>query len=240
VKRIAIIGASGAIGKAFVDLYAARESTETLHAFSRSAAEFSDDRIISHPLDLENPASIEGAAKTIAKNSLDLVIVATGLLHSAGDSPLQPEKALHEIDADHMQRVFTINTIGPALLMKHFMPLMTNKSRCIFAVLSARVGSISDNYLGGWYSYRASKAALNMLVKTSAIESRRRNKESIVVGLHPGTVDSNLSRPYQSRVEKDKLFTPVASAQHLTRVLDSLQQSDTGACFAWDGKPVPA
>lgn len=244
MTRMAIIGASGAIGKAFVEEYAARETSACIYAFSRSGTDFSRSNIVNATLDLEDQLSIEAATKKIRAGSLDLVIAATGILHSADDAgsekTLQPEKSLQQLDPEQLQRVFAINTIGPALLMKHFLPLLNKNTRSVFAVLSARVGSISDNRLGGWYSYRASKAALNMLIKTAAIETGRRNKQAIIVGLHPGTVDSKLSSPFQARVPEGKLFTPSQSAHYMIKVLDSLDHSQTGLCFAWDGKAIPA
>jgi NAD(P)-dependent dehydrogenase (short-subunit alcohol dehydrogenase family) len=244
VKRIAIIGASGAIGKAFVERYAARETTECVYAFSRSGTNFTRSNIINANLDLEDPSSIEAASEQIATAGLDLVIAATGILHVSDDAShekaLRPEKSLQQLEPEQLQRVFAINTIGPALLMKYFLPLLKKNTSSVFAVLSARVGSISDNRLGGWYSYRASKAALNMLVKTAAIETARRNKQAIIVALHPGTVDSKLSSPFQARVPEAKLFTPTQAAEYLSGVLDSLDSSQSGLCVAWDGKPIPS
>ena len=207
VKNIAIIGATGGIGQAFMEHYAASEKIECIYACSRSHHEYNDSRIISVDLDLEQPDSIEAAAAQIDARSLDIIIAATGILHAEGDNPLQPEKSLRDVNAEQLQRVLAINTIGPALLLRHFLPLLKKDSRAVFALLSARVGSISDNRLGGWYSYRASKAALNMLIKTASIETRRTNKQAIIVGLHPGTVDSQLSKPFQTRVPEHKLFT---------------------------------
>jgi NAD(P)-dependent dehydrogenase (short-subunit alcohol dehydrogenase family) len=124
--------------------------------------------------------------------------------------------------------------------MKHFLPLLSRDRRALFGVLSARVGSISDNTLGGWYSYRASKAALNMVVKNAAIEMARKYPQTIVAGLHPGTVDSALSKPFQSHVSSHKLFSPVQAAGFLLQVLEGLTPEHSGKCFAWDGQEVPA
>ncbi|MDG2176891.1 MAG: SDR family NAD(P)-dependent oxidoreductase [Gammaproteobacteria bacterium] len=240
MKHIAIIGSSGAIGNALIQHYLGSKETETLYAFSRSETELPDNNIINHYIDLEKPESIEAAAKLVPPNSLDMVIAATGILHTDGDPAVSPEKNLQQLDAGQLQRVFSINSIGPALLMKHFLPLLKNSGPNVFALLSARVGSISDNRLGGWYSYRASKAALNMLIKTAAIESGRRNRESIIVGLHPGTVDSKLSSPFQARVPKEKLFSPAISAEYLAHVIDKLDSSKSGLCIDWNGKIIPA
>jgi NAD(P)-dependent dehydrogenase (short-subunit alcohol dehydrogenase family) len=130
------------------------------------------------------------------------------------------------------------NTVVPALVAKYFLPKLSKTNRSVFAALSARVGSISDNRLGGWYAYRASKAALNMIIKTAAIEMQRVNKHAIVVGLHPGTVDSALSKPFQARVPEDRLFTPAYAADRLITVLGQLQPADTGQCWDWQGLPI--
>jgi NAD(P)-dependent dehydrogenase (short-subunit alcohol dehydrogenase family) len=138
------------------------------------------------------------------------------------------------------RRVFDINTFGPALIAKHFLPIMPTDRRAIFAALSARVGSISDNGLGGWHAYRASKAALNMLIRNFAIEWARRNDQAVCVGLHPGTVDTGLSKPFQSNVPEDRLFSAKQSASYLLDVIERLSPADTGKVFDWAGKEIPA
>jgi len=138
-----------------------------------------------------------------------------------------------------MERAFRINTIGPALVAKHFLPLLSKDRKAVFAALSARVGSISDNRLGGWHAYRASKAALNMMIRTLSIELARQKPKALCVGLHPGTVDTDLSKPFQARVAKDKLFSPAHSARCLLTVLDGLGPEENGGVFAWDGGRVP-
>ena len=163
------------------------------------------------------------------------MIVATGLLH---DGDKGPEKAMRELDPVWMARNFAINAIGPALVAKHFLPTMPKAGRIVFAVLSARVGSIGDNKLGGWYGYRASKAALNQLVKTVSIEDKRRNSSGIVVGLHPGTVDTGLSKPFQGNVTPGNLFKADRAAVQLLDVIDGLRAPDSGKLFAWDGVEV--
>ena len=240
MKNIAIIGSTGAIGQALVEHYLNTEQELTLYAFSRSDNPIKDKRVFNFPIDLEDQDSVIQAAAKIPAADLDLVIAATGILHRGGEKPLTPEKSLRHLDADQLKEVFAINTIGPALLMQAFIPLLKKQSQSIFAALSARVGSIDDNHLGGWYSYRASKAALNMLIKTAAIETRRLNKQAIIVGLHPGTVDSRLSRPFQGRVPAEQLFTPQKSAKHLALVMENLGQQHTGKCIAWDGKEISA
>ena len=163
------------------------------------------------------------------------MIVATGILF---DGNITPEKSLRELSAKKFLRLFEVNTILPALIAKHFLPKLNKQDRSIFAALSARVGSVSDNKLGGWYSYRASKSGLNMIIKNAAIEINRQNKNAIIVGLHPGTVDSNLSKPFQGNVPDGKLFTPDYSVKRLLDVLGNLTPESSGRCFSWDGKEV--
>jgi NAD(P)-dependent dehydrogenase (short-subunit alcohol dehydrogenase family) len=227
MKNIAVIGSSGAIGGAFVTRLALLYPNAVIHGFSRSS---------SPQIDYQDEASIKQCATLASQDALlDMVIVATGILC---DGDILPEKSLKELSAEKFQHLFMANTIVPALIAKHFLPLLNKNSRSIFAVLSARVGSISDNYLGGWYAYRASKAALNMVIKNAAIEVGRRNKQAIIVGLHPGTVDSKLSQPFQSNLATNKLFTPQFSVEKMLRVLDNLNIQQSGKCFAYNGKEV--
>ena len=235
--NVAVIGAAGGIGNAFCHRLASMDGIAAVHALSRSAAPDSDDRIRPLAMDLLDEASIESAALQVSESGpLDLVIVATGILHQ---DELQPEKAMRELSGDNMLQLLRINTVGPALVAKHFLPKMRRKGKSVFAALSARVGSIEDNRLGGWVSYRASKAALNMTLKTLAIEHARRWPDSAVVALHPGTVATALSEPFRSRVVPEQLFTPKTSASHLLRVVDGLTAADSGGFFAWDGSRVP-
>lgn len=236
--RAAVIGASGGIGRAFTEALASDPAVETVLAFSRSGDAPSGPGIERHHLDLAREASIETAAATARERlgGLDLIIVATGMLH--GPDGLEPEKSWRHLDAAAMATLFAVNTIGPALVAKHFLPLLPRRGRGIFAALSARVGSIGDNELGGWHSYRASKAALNMLIRNFAIEQARRNKESVVVGLHPGTVDTALSRPFQGGVPERLLFTASHAASRLLDTLDNLDGADSGGVFAYDGERI--
>ena len=235
--NVAVIGASGGIGSALCSHLARSEPIGMVHALSRRTAPAPAGLIRPFAIDLFDEASIEAAAEYVSKDApLDLVIVASGLLH---DDELQPEKLLRELDGDNMLEIFRINTVGPALVAKHFLPRMRRKAKSVFAALSARVGSIGDNRLGGWVSYRASKAALNMTLKTLAIEHARRWPDSVIATLHPGTVDTELSKPFSSRVVPDKLFTPEISAIPLLRVIDRLDAADSGGFFAWDGTPIP-
>jgi NAD(P)-dependent dehydrogenase (short-subunit alcohol dehydrogenase family) len=161
------------------------------------------------------------------------VFIATGVLHSAG---LNPEKANSQLSAEALTTAFAVNTIGPALVARALLPLMPRGRKTVLAALSARVGSIADNRLGGWHSYRASKAALNQLIHTMAIEQARRNPEQILLALHPGTVDSDLSKPFQKGVKT--LFTPEQSARHLLRVIDAATPAQSGLLLDWRGEVI--
>lgn len=215
--KTVIIGASGGIGGALAE--ALREEDAAVQCFSRPE------------LDITDEASIAQAAARAG--SPELVVVATGLLH---DGARDPEKALRDLDAEWLARQYAVNAIGPALVAKHFLPIMPLAGRSVLAILSARVGSISDNRLGGWYGYRASKAALNQLVRTLAIEDKRRNERGIVVALHPGTVDTKLSKPFQQSGRD--LFAPGRAAVQLLDVIDGLKPHDSGKLFAWDGTEI--
>ncbi len=222
-----VIGASGGIGGALVEALADEGAFDVVHALSRSGAD---------PIDIEDEASIAAAADRIARGPAPtLVIVASGLLH---DGERGPEKALRDLDPAWLARTIAVNAIGPALVAKHLLPLMQKQGRTVFAILSARVGSISDNRLGGWYGYRMAKAAANQLVRTLAIEEKRRNDRSIVVGLHPGTVDTALSKPFQANVRPGTLFTPDRAASQLLDVIDGLKAPDSGKLFDFEGKEI--
>ena len=226
-QTIAIIGASGAIGGAFVDVLKQNYPNANLFTFSRTGA---------NSIDYKDEASIEAAANFASHNQpLDLVIFAGGILH---DHDIMPEKSLKGLSAEKFHHLFAVNTITPALIAKYFIPKLNKEQPAIFAALSARVGSISDNQLGGWYAYRASKAALNMIIKNAAIETARRNKHAMIVGLHPGTVDSKLSKPFQANVPQEKLFTPAYTAAKLLEVLENLTPDQSGQCLAWDGSVI--
>ena len=171
-----------------------------------------------------------------AAGPLTRIIVASGLLHGPG---LEPEKSMRALTLDAMMGLFAVNAAGPALVAKHLLPLTPRDRPSLFAALSARVGSIGDNTLGGWYSYRASKAALNMLIRTLAMEHRRTRPLGVCSVLHPGTVDTALSLPFQANVPDGKLFTPTHAATALLAVMEQLGPEDSGGFFAWDGRPIP-
>jgi NAD(P)-dependent dehydrogenase (short-subunit alcohol dehydrogenase family) len=234
--NIAVIGAGGSLGREFVKQLAADVKVKSIFAFSGSKILFDDPKIQPHFIDIEDEESIKEAADKANKDgNLDMVIVATGMLHN---QETKPEKSLKDLSKEKFQKLFAINTIAPAIIAKHFLSKLNKERKSIFACLSARVGSISDNYLGGWYSYRVSKSALNMVLKNASIEIGRSNKNAIIIGLHPGTVDSDLSKPFQSAVAKEKLFTPQYSVKKLLEVMENLNQSDSGNVIDFNGVKI--
>ena len=235
---VVVIGAMGGLGSAFVDLLREDPRVNAVHALSRHRVGGGDEIVMPGVVDVVNEASIEAAAKRCeAIGEIDCVIVASGLLHR-GDA-VQPEKRMRDLDAFAMHELMMVNAIGPALVAKHFLPRMRRRGKTVFAAVSARVGSIEDNELGGWASYRASKAALNMLIRTLAIEQSRTHPNCACVALHPGTVDTRLSEPFQARVPEGQLQQPADSAARLLGVIDGLGPEDSGGFFAWDGTRLP-
>lgn len=219
-----VIGASGGIGSALANFY--EQAGDPVHRLSRRGS----------GLDLASEPSIAAAAASLAGTPVQRLIVATGLLHEDG---LKPERALRDLSASGLGRSFLVNAIGPALVLRHFASLLAREGRVEVALLSARVGSISDNRLGGWYGYRASKAALNQIVRSAAIEIGRSRPEAVIAALHPGTVDTAMSRPFQANVPAERLFTAERSAAHLAEVLGKLQPANSGGFFDWQGAPIP-
>ena len=235
MQNVAIIGTTGSIGKAFLEYYLSDDNTDKVYSISRSSNGIEDRKIIDLNLNFTDKNDYHTLSSSIPKDSLDRVIIASGVLH---DGDLQPEKTISSLDLDNFQKVFNVNTFAPALLLKVFFPLIKRNSDALIGVLSARVGSISDNRIGGWYAYRASKAALNMIIKTAAIELERRDKTAKIIGLHPGTVDTNLSKPFQGGTPEEKIFTPQQSIDYLTKVIDRSTPQDTGKIFDWQGKEI--
>ena len=233
---VAVIGAGGGIGKAVVHALCDDPNVAAVYAHSRRAPATGHKKIVAHDLDILDEGALAEAAAV--SPPLDLVFVATGILHDEV-SGLGPEKSWRALSASSLAQVYAVNAIGPALVAKHFLPLLRRDRKSAFAAISARVGSISDNGLGGWHAYRASKAALNQLIKTFAIELARRNPTALCVGMHPGTVDTGLSKPFQRGVPDGKLFTPAFSAHSMLSVLDGLTAEDSGGLFAWDGSKIP-
>lgn len=231
-----VIGASGGIGRALVERIARSGTFDRVFALSRTGTE-GGPGIVTGRIDLGDEQSIREATFRVSEEGpVALAIVASGMLHGPGVSP---EKALKAIDPVAMAQLFAVNTIGPALVAKHMVPLLPRTGRSVFAALSARVGSISDNRLGGWYGYRASKAALNQILRTLAIEVARVRPEAIIAGLHPGTVRTGLSNPFRPDADSPDTVAPAEAAANLLTVLNALTVADSGGIFAWDGQPVP-
>ncbi len=221
-----VIGASGGIGGAVKQALEALNPTGQVIGLSRTGE---------GALDILHEATIQHAAAAIKRQGLTLrlLIVATGVLES---EDTRVEKSLRELDPASMLRMFEVNTFGPALVLKHFLPLLPRKGRSVAVCLSARVGSIGDNRLGGWYSYRASKAALNQLLKTASVELGRKAPEAICAALHPGTVDTPLTRPFsKSGLE---VQAPDLAAGRILRVIAGLESKDTGGFFDHKGKRI--
>ncbi|MGV8841686.1 MAG: SDR family NAD(P)-dependent oxidoreductase [Pseudomonas sp.] len=221
--RALVIGSSGALGGALCEALRGDPGCAQVTTLGRDTIP---------RLDLEDPSSIAVAAQTLAQNApYQLIVLASGLLHRPG---VQPEKSLAAIEADALQAVFQVNTLGPALVLRHFLPLLDDHGA--MAVISAKVGSIGDNRLGGWYAYRSSKAALNMLIKTAAIELARQRPNVRLLSLHPGTVTSKLSQPFRGAVAA----RPAAqAAAELLTVINESSPKDSGGFFSYNGDRLP-
>ena len=227
--NVAIFGCSGAIGKALCIEYINKPNIDNVIAYSRSGEEFENNLIKSIKVDYCNEQSLAEAASSL-QIKLDIIIVAIGALDN-------PEKSIRDLSAEKFLDMFNANTIPTALIAKYYLPCLYRDRITKFASISARVGSIQDNELGGWYSYRASKSALNMILKGLSIEQQRSNHDSIIFGLHPGTVDSKLSRPFQKK--NKEYFSPEFSAKKLLNVIDTKTVDDNGKIFAWDNSIIP-
>jgi NAD(P)-dependent dehydrogenase (short-subunit alcohol dehydrogenase family) len=240
--HIVVVGASGGIGQALIDQLLRDVGVAKVYGLSRKnyqpkllTSSDSPSAIYEHlVVDYEDEATIEYAAGQLTQ-PIDRVIVATGFLH---DESIRPEKTFKQVTSDKLLHNMLVNVVGPSLIAKHFLPALRSDRKTVFAALSARVGSISDNQLGGWYSYRASKAALNMMIKTFSVELKRVQPQTVIVGLHPGTVDTGLSKPFQRNVAPNKLFAREHSAGCLLNVIEKLTLDDSGYCFAWDGQRI--
>lgn len=233
IENAVVVGSSGGLGGALSTALA--DDGALVHALSRRGAA-ADPRLRAGTIDIEDEASIAASASALSGGEpLDLVLVATGLLHS---DRIAPEKNVRQLSAAAFQSYFAVNATGPALVAKHFLPLLRKDRPAVFAALSARVGSIGDNRLGGWYGYRASKAALNMIVKTLAVELFRTHPQAVCVALHPGTVATGLSAPFRGRVPADRLLSADMAARRLLEVIAGLSPPASGGIFAWDGTAI--
>ena len=222
--RALILGASGGIGQAFV---------QALEANPRCAQVVGLHRQSQPSLNFDDEASIGAAAEQLqATGKFHLIINAAGVLHTAD---FMPEKKLGDLSYAQLEATFRVNTFGPALVLRHFSALL-DRQRGVLALISAKVGSIEDNRLGGWYSYRASKAALNMLLKTAAIEVKRGNPQAVLVSLHPGTVATGLSKPFKG----EQIGRPARVAvQEMLETLNQLNPADTGTFVSYQGERLP-
>ncbi len=243
-KNALIVGGGQGIGLGFVRQLLARQDISRIYATYRrleSATELlaiQDSRLCCLQMDITDEAQIAATIEQIKPQTATLhyVINCVGVLH---EGEMQPEKSLRHINAEQLLRYFQVNSIGAMLLFKYVQPLLKNGDRSILATISAKVGSIGDNQIGGWYGYRASKAALNMFIRTTAIEYKRTCPKTILVALHPGTTDTRLSLPFQRNVPPEKLFSVDRTVSQLLTVMDGLTTTDSGEFFSWDGSHIP-
>ncbi|GEK46350.1 SDR family NAD(P)-dependent oxidoreductase [Bisbaumannia pacifica] len=233
-----VTGASGAIGGAVIRALLADSRPARVIAVSRRPAPhtLADARLTWVEAEVASEAGRRAIAEALGDMPLHLWFNAIGILH---EGETFPEKRLEELDEAALQHLYRVNAITPALLLKTLHPHLKGDHPAIVASLSARVGSIADNRLGGWYGYRASKAAHNMLMRTAAVELKRLNAQSCVLCLHPGTTDSALSRPFQARVPEGKLFTPDFVAERLLEVIGQRRAEESGSFWDWAGEPIP-
>lgn len=243
-----IVGANRGIGFGFVNKLLESKEYGKIYATYRddsnsafdliALAEKYPERLICLSMDVTDEEQIAEGVKFIGESTdkLHLVVNCVGLLH---EGTLQPEKSLRQLNSENLLRYFQVNSISSALLAKHLLPLFRHDSQSIFACISAKIGSIGDNKLGGWYGYRASKAALNMFMRTVAIEYGRKSPNTLVVTLHPGTTDTNLSEPFQKNVPPEKLFSVERTVNQLIAVINNLDKEDSGQFFSWDGSRLP-
>lgn len=242
-----VTGASQGIGLGFVQyllqnpninqIYATYRTKESATALLKLEEQF-NHRLVCLAMDLTEEDQIIAGINNIKTEvgQLHWVINCVGFLHQGS---LQPEKSLRQINAENLMQYFQTNSISAILLAKHLLPLFQHDQQSIFASISAKIGSIGDNRLGGWYGYRASKAALNMFMKTASIEYHRKAPNNIIVVLHPGTTDTQLSKPFQRNVPPEKLFSVERTVSQLMAVMTQLDLKDSGEFFSWDGSPLP-
>jgi len=233
-KNILIAGASGGIGKEFTKLYCDDPNVEKVIALSRKMNNIDNPKIQSIEVDYSREETFDNLNDVLQLESISTIIIATGILHT---DQIKPEKSIAGVDLVTLQKVFQVNVFGPTLLVKKLLPLIKKSKGVKIVFLSARVGSISDNSLGGWHSYRSSKSALNMMISNLSIELQRIDKAHVVIGVHPGTVQSQLSEPFLKNV-KHNIFSPKESVGLLSKVISDIDQKDSGKCFDFSGKII--
>lgn len=244
IQTALVIGASRGIGLAITRALLNMSRIQTVYATYRdakTAIELMEDperRLVRFQADVTDESSLQALANSIVQtgNQPGLVIHCAGILHEPG---LRPEKSLRQVSSKALERLFKVNSIGPLLTAKHILPIMAKRQPVHFAALSAMVGSIDDNRLGGWYGYRASKAALNQFLRTLSIECRRTFPDLCITAIHPGTTDTELSAPFQGNVSPDKLYTPEQSASRILQVVTTGTPEMSGRFVSWDGSPIP-
>ncbi len=230
-----VFGSKGGIGAALTRALIDCPSVDHVFACSRVAPE-SGNGFTGLGFDLTDEGSIREAVQLMGhRRPLNMVFVATGVLNPAGAGP---EKRWKDLSPEALGHMFAVNTAGPALIAKHTLDHLSRDRKSVFCALSARVGSIEDNRLGGWHAYRASKAALNMILRSCSIELSHKNPSALCVAVHPGTVDTPLSRPFQKGVPSDQLFSPTRAAEQILHVVDGLAPENSGGFFAWDGAQI--
>ena len=233
-KNILIVGATGSIGHEFTKHYDLERNVEKIFALSRRNKDFDSKKILPVIFDYNKDETFEDLLDALNNQPINTIIIATGLLHN---KDVSPEKSVNKISVLGLNQLFHVNVFGPMLLIKKLLPLIKKSTLVKIIFLTARVGSISDNRLGGWYSYRSSKAALNMMIRTLSIELQRIKKENIVIGMHPGTVDSNLSKPFLKNVNH-QILSPKESVGHMVKVIHRIKPEDSGNCFDIKGDVI--
>ncbi|MGM0907252.1 MAG: SDR family NAD(P)-dependent oxidoreductase [Pseudomonadota bacterium] len=235
-----VLGAGGGLGHALTLELQNQFPDEEIIALSRQPPTglFDSSNITYFQIEDYSEDLLSGWASDFKSDGKQLtgVISAIGMLH---DEETFPEKKLADITADNLTKLFSVNAIKPLLALKAFLPILDRKNTRFWVQLSAKVGSIEDNYLGGWYAYRSSKAALNMLLKTASVELKRTHKKLAVAAIHPGTTDTDLSKPFQQRISADKLYSPELSAERIVEVVKNLKPEQSGGLWHWDGSALP-
>jgi NAD(P)-dependent dehydrogenase (short-subunit alcohol dehydrogenase family) len=242
-----VIGGNRGIGLALVKAQLGRADVSKVIATHRTTADLAmlmelnrrhGERLVLQNLDVTSESSLQSFSSFLAKQSsgIDLAIHAAGILH---DGDISPEKSLAQCNSTHLMRLFEVNSIGPLMVAGALLPAQERNHRFTFAALSAMVGSIGDNRLGGWYGYRASKTALNQFIRTMANECRLKHPRATIVAIHPGTTDTDLSRPFQKNVDPGKLYSPRTTANRLLEVLEGIDESHSGQFLNWNGSTIP-